>query len=183
MKKLEIGVNIQQVKNVGLADIGLAQKLFIDYFTNLYQNQTPEMLGISGAVSAYLSKIWAKNEQALLAQQLKLVFCLSDQVVVGLAIYELCMSEHILLIRTLPINLTYKSQELAIRTAVLQELVMQHKAVRKIVIMVRKGNLAHNQLCVQGGFKLEPTLFEDLDVVQQQYDSSLYNAYKKLVDR
>ncbi|HLB94136.1 MAG TPA: hypothetical protein VJJ81_02720 [Candidatus Babeliales bacterium] len=166
-----------EIQAIRTPDIAQTRAIFITYFTDLYKEQSPAELGIVGPIATYLNNIFIKTEQALLAKRLQLAFAYIANAVVGITTYKLCADGQVILIRTLPISLAYKEQELAIRSALIQHVSKQYSSAQKILVMVRKANIKHAQLCLQGGFKFNNTVFATVDCIKTDYSACHYDAY------
>jgi hypothetical protein len=168
---------IKKVDPIQQQDIEEARTCFISYFSDLYIGLSPESLGIPESKAAYLAGIFNRTEQALIEKKLHLIFAYIKNHIVGFATYEFLSEEKFVLIRTLPVNLLYKHKELEIRNCLIRHISKQFTDANTIVIMVRKTNSAHQDLCLKAGFKQSNNIFDDSLYIKNAYDSKWYYGY------
>ena len=89
--------------------------------------------------------------------------------------YEL-LEDKIILIRTLPINLDYIQNEKEIRATLIGHIHKQFPSAHNAIIMVRKANNIHQNLCLNNGFEQTELVF-NIPFIKQQYDCNHYYGY------
>ncbi|MGE0009587.1 MAG: hypothetical protein AB7F19_03515 [Candidatus Babeliales bacterium] len=169
-------IRVQEIKEISSNELVQFKAIFIRYFSHLYKEISPATLGVTEPVDAYLARIFAKTRAALGDNKLKLAFAFLGYELVGCTTYELLRDTNTVLIRTLPINILYKEQELMIRNAYVQHVLRQYPEAQKVLVMVRRANTVHRALCEQGGFRLYNEIFEQSKYINSEY-SQQYLAY------
>lgn len=165
------------VGKVSKADLPLGRRLFIDYFIDLYKGLSLSAIGISCPLDVYLNAIFDKTEIAFNTGDLHASFAYINDNVAGFTAFELLEDTHTILIRTLPINLIYKNKEIAIRSAFIEYACNRFPNIQKTVILVRKANKSHINLCLQMGFMPCDKIFETSSYVKKTYNIEYYNSY------
>ena len=167
---------VECISEIGSKEVEQLKSIFIGYFADLYKDMSPETVGVDISVDAYLAKIFDKTHKALLDGKLNLAFAYLDTQLAGCTTYELLEDTDSVLIRTLPINTMFRQHELAIRHALVQHVLNQYPSVQRVVVMVRKANTVHRDLCIQDGFKLYNEIFEKSSYIRAEYNEQ-YKAY------
>ena len=168
-------ITVRRVDVITQSEIIVAESLFINYFAELYKDSSASILGLNKPVEQYLREIFNKTERAFHDGKLFLLFAYLENNIVGMSTYEL-LENNTILIRTLPIDLDYIQQEKDIRTKLIQGIHEKFPSARNVIIMVRKANTVHQDLCVQNGFAQTEQVF-DISFIKQQYDTTHYYGY------
>lgn len=151
--------------------------IFINYFQDLYKDISPETLGVKGDVSNYLRNIFDKTEHALGDDALKACGIYLENTLVGFTTYEIVEDIQMTLIRTWPVDLAFKEEELNIRETFIQYIKNKHPNMRNILILIRKANIVHQTLCLQSEFIECDEIFEQSPFIRAAYDSTWYKGY------
>ncbi len=159
-------------------EIKQARELFLRYFTDLYNDKSPQTLQMTVPKNEYLAAIFDKTEKELTNDaNLLAFFAYINNQIVGFTFFGPLEDKRIILVRSLPIDLAYKNQELAIRNALICQVKISFPNAEHIIVMVRKANAVHNDLCLQGGFRLDTRIFSASELIRTTYDQQCYNAY------
>lgn len=169
-------MEIKEIDPFDPEKMGQARSIFTSYFLDLYKDISSEMIGIAN-VPLYLEEIFSKTESALKEGKLRAFFAYVDDGPMGFSTAGLLEDPSILLVRTLPVHLSYKTQEAEIRNAFFVYFRKQFPMAKQIVMMVRKANVHHGSLCLNGGFKKEMGLFASSAYLKTTYSSDLYDPY------
>lgn len=169
-------MEIKEIDPFDPEKIGQARSLFISYFIDLYKDISPEVIGIAN-VPLYLEEVFSKTESALKKKAIRAFFAYLDHEPMGFSTAGTLEDPSILLVRTMPVHLGYKTQEAEIRSAFFVYFRKQFPMAKQIVMMVRKANAHHGSLCLNGGFKKEGGLFASSAYLKTTYSSDLYDPY------
>jgi hypothetical protein len=171
-------ITIREINNNDNSALGLGRTIFMNYFVDLYKNIPEQTLQINGTTQTYLKNIFDKTEQALRQnKELYAFLAYMDQIPVGFSTCGALENPELVLIRTLPINLDHKNIEQEIRLAFMAHVHKKFPSSQQIVIMVRKANKVHEELCYQTGFKQNNDIFNYSAYLRDTYDQQCYNGY------
>ncbi len=158
-------------------DFTLARNLFVQYFLDLYQGMSPTTVGIASDIPVYLEKVFDGTEQALQNNSaLRAFLAYHGDDVVGFTVFGPLEDAQTILVRTLPINLAYKDHELTLRVAMIEQVRVCCPAAKRVIIMVRKANVHHMNLCLQQGCVKDDMVFTNSEYIGNTYDSIHYDG-------
>jgi hypothetical protein len=166
----------------GRNNVALGRTIFMNYFLDLYSDKTSEALQIKTDTEKYLNTIFDNTEQALKANDnlcALFAYCPHADHAIGFCTFGTLEDPKIILVRTLPIDVNYKSIELDIRNAFIDHVVARHAGIKQIVIMVRKANAHHQDLCMKAGFIQRDAIFDTSGYIKNSYDRECYYGYTK----
>lgn len=173
-----MNITIQELLAHETEKIKTARALFLNYFNHLYQHIPETTLGIASTTHMYLNSIFDTTEAALACNaKLFAAFAYSNDTIVGFAVFGPLERAETILIRTLPIALAHEDKELDIRTSFVRYVYKKFPQTETVIIMVRKANTVHNNLCISGGFFLDASIFEQSPYIQKTYNAAHYNGY------
>lgn len=121
----------------------LGRQIFVNYFLDLYKDNSPEQLQMGAGVHEYLLKIFGATERDL--------------------------------------NLKYKRDELEIRNLIVEFVQQKFERAQYIIIMVRKANIYHQQLCMRAGFIMDESVFDRSMYIKKIYDPKCYLGFSKKI--
>jgi hypothetical protein len=171
-------ITIEEISKSDLNAFELGRTIFMDYFRDLYKDMLPSAIGIDCETKIYLNSIFEKTRNALINDPLLHgCFARINNQHAGFAVFGPLENRKLILLRTLPIVLTFKNQEKEIRSAFMNHIKHTFPNVQNVVIMVRKANKVHNFLCLQAGFEKTDVIFETSNYINQFYDYKFYNGY------
>jgi len=153
-----------------------AQQIFVSYFTDLYKDIPPAILGIEN-VPNYLKEIFNKTKIALNERTIRGFLAYIDDEPVGFSTCGLLEDSTMLLLRTMPIHLAYKDKAIEIYNAFLAYSHQQFPTAQSIVMMVRKANVVQASLCRQTGFTKNHEPLKQSTYLKANYSSEWYEAY------
>ena len=169
---------VQEIVKGDLKCIEQGRVLFLDYFKDLYKNISETTLQINNTTEKYLASVFARTERALQDNQM-LTACLAyyNGTVVGFTVFGPLEESTTILIHTLPIALDHKKLEINIRLLFMNYVSQKFPETKQIIIMVRKANVVHEQLCYQTGCARYNDIFDQSTYIRMRYDKQCYNGY------
>lgn len=160
----------------------LGRDIFMNYFLDLYKSKSSEILQIKTDTKTYLNKIFDTTEKALKSSNnlYAILIYFQDQPI-GFSTFGPLENKNTILIRTLPIDSKYKKIEFDIRNKIIIFVQQKFPNTKEIVIMVRKANIHHQELCLRAGFIKDEFIFDKSSYIKKTYDSECYFGYLKFV--
>lgn len=173
---LNFNILIKEINknNLHAQDLAKIHDIFMRYFLDLYKNIDPLIIGIQSETETYLNSIIEKTIQSLYQDKNLYISCaFIDGKIVGFTIFGPLENSSTILLRTIPIDLTYQDIEIEIQTALLQSIFKKFPRSQKIIMMVRKANVKHQKFCNQLGFIANDN-FDESAYLNNTYDKKIY---------
>lgn len=158
--------------------------IFINYFIDLYKNKTPEALQIKLNKNEYLIDIFSRTVQDLKTQDnLYALLAYLEKKPIGFCTFGKLENETTILIRTLPIDPTYKAIEFDWRKRCIDYILGRFPLTQRIIVMVRKANEHHQMLCLKAGFEKDDSVFDDSIHIHSTYNFEYYYGYSLVMSQ